>query len=85
MVVEEPDLEYSEGSVEAPPENFHTLQVLNSIKRAVRYNRIPARKPAERWFMASRTLQQGPIVTSPVDRISSKATNAEAVGRKHMS
>jgi hypothetical protein len=60
MVVEEPDLEYSEGSVEAPPENFHTLQVLNSIKRAFRYNRIPARKPTERWFIASKTLQHGP-------------------------
>jgi hypothetical protein len=54
MVVEEPDLEYSEGSVEAPPENFHTLQVLN---RCFRYNRIPVRKPAERWFIAFKTLK----------------------------
>ena len=86
MVVEEPDLEYSEGSAEAPPENLQALQVLNSINRAFRYNRIPARKPSEKWFIASRTLQQGPKeVTSPVDRIYIKAPNEDVVGRKCIS
>jgi hypothetical protein len=57
MVVEESDLEYSEGSVETPPENFHTLYVLNSINCTIRYNKIPAGTPAERWFVASKTLR----------------------------
>jgi hypothetical protein len=36
--LKEPDPKKSDGSVEAPPENFHTLYVLNSINRTFRYN-----------------------------------------------